>query len=98
MWHFLRNRERIYGSILATALFVAVLVAAVGFSMDMAAVSILSSAVLLGSFFGELRDTWNAERQFSTTRVFFRTFEWLSLAVAGYVILAVIGSNILTST
>lgn len=93
MRHFLRNREWIYVFILSIALFVAVLTAAVGFSLDIATMSVLSLAVLFGSFFGELRDTWNTERQFSSARMFFRTFEWLSLAVAGYIILSVIGVN-----
>ena len=90
---FFRNREWSYVSILYIALTVAVLTAVIGFSLAMVAMSVLSSAVLLGSFFGEIRDTWNTERRFSSARMFFRTFEWLSLAVAGYIVLSIIGVN-----
>ena len=97
MWHFLRDREGIYASILAITLVVAVLTASVGFEVNMMAVSALALAVLLGSFFGEFRETWKADQPFSPARVFFRTFEWLSLAVAGYIVLSVIGSNVFES-
>ena len=97
MWHFLRDREGIYASILAVALVVAVLIASVGFEVNMMAVLVLTLAVLLGSFFGEFRETWKTQQPFSPARVFFRTFEWLSLAVAGYIILSVIGSDTIAS-
>ena len=97
MWHFLCDREGVYAAILAIALVVAVLTAAAGFGVNTAAVSVLALAVLLGSFFGEIRETWNTEQQFSLAKVFFRTFEWLSLAVAGYIILSVIGNNTFAS-
>ena len=70
-----------------------ILTAVVAFSLDATVILLLASAVLFGSIFGELRETWQVEPPFSLERVFFRTFEWLSLAVAGYIILAVIGSN-----
>ena len=98
MWHFFRDREGIYASFLVVALVVVVLTASVGFEVSMMPVSVLTLAVLLGSFFGEIRETWKTEQSFSPTRVFFRTFEWLSLAVAGYIILSVIGINTFAST
>ena len=85
-------------STLAVALLIAIPVAAVVFALNASIIMLLSGAVLVGSIFGELKDTWNTDRQFSSARVFFRTFEWLSLAIAGYIILSVIGSNAGTST
>ena len=98
MWHFFHGREGIYASILVVALVVVVLTASVGFEVSMIPVLVLALAVLLGSFCGEFRETWKTEQPFSPTRVFFRTFEWLSLAVAGYIILSVIGSDTFAST
>jgi hypothetical protein len=83
-----------YGLVLAVAVANAIM----GFALDVSIILVLSVAVLLGSIFGERRDTWSTDRQFSSARVFFRTFEWLSLAVAGYIILSVIGTNTDTAT
>ena len=90
---FTGNREWIAAVVCSIVLSVIAPIAVIGFSLDATIILVLAAAVLFGSIFGELRDTWNAERRFSAARVFFRTFEWLSLAVAGYVILSVIGSN-----
>ena len=93
-----RAREWLAAVTFGLILLVIVPLAAVGFSLDGIVMVLLCIAVLSGSFFGEWRDTWNTEREFSLARVFFRTFEWLSLAVAGYIILSVIGSNTITGT
>ncbi len=97
MRRFTGNREWIVTSIISTALLVIVPTAVIWLSLSPAVVSLFSIAALSGGFFGELRDTWNTERPFSFARVFFRAFEWLSLAVAGYIILSVISSNTFAS-
>lgn len=88
-----RVREWLAAVIFGVILLVVVPIATVWFSLDGIIIFLLCIAVLSGSFFGEWKDTWSTERQFSLARVFFRTFEWLSLAVAGYIILSVIGVN-----
>ena len=93
MLGFAGHREWIAAVVCSIVLSVVVPIAVIGFSLDATIILVLAAAVLFGSIFGELRDTWNAERRFSSARVFFRTFEWLSLAVAGYIILSVIGTN-----
>lgn len=98
MRRFTGNREWIVASIISIALLVVVPTAITRLSLNPTVVLLFSIAALSGGFFGELRDTWNTERPFSFARVFFRTFEWLSLAVAGYIILSVIGSNTFAST
>ena len=85
------DREFIVVAVCGTVLTIAIPIVVTVFALDTAIIIALSSVVLFGSIFGELRDTWNTERQFSLARVFFRTFEWLSLVVAGYIILSVIG-------
>ena len=85
--------EKVAVAICGLVLVIAILFVVNVFARDLVIISALSVVVLFGSIFGELRDTWNAERPFSAARVFFRTFEWLSLAVAGYIILSVINSN-----
>ena len=92
-----RAREWLAAITFGIILLVIVPLAAVGFALDGIVMFLLCIAVLSGSFFGEWRDTWNTEREFSLARVFFRTFEWLSLAVAGYIVLSVIGSNVFES-
>jgi hypothetical protein len=92
------DRERVVVAICGLAFVIAILFVVNMFARDLVVISALSIVVLFGSIFGELRDTWNSGRQFSPVRVFFRTFEWLSLAVAGYIILSVIGSNTITAT
>ena len=87
------NREWIVASIISIALMVIVPTAITRLSLNPAIVLLFAIAALSGGFFGELRDTWNTERPFSFTRVFFRAFEWLSLAIAGYIILSVIGAS-----
>ena len=98
MPHFPSSREWLVLVVCGVVLSVAIPIGVAGFSLDTIVIILLFVSVLFGSIFGELRDTWNAERPFSLVRVFFRTFEWLSLAVAGYIILSVIGSNAGTST
>ena len=98
MLSLIRAREWVAAVTFGLILLVIVPLAAVGFSLDGIVMFLLCIAVLSGSFFGEWRDTWNTEREFSLARVFFRTFEWLSLAVAGYIILSVISSNAFAST
>ena len=93
MSSFSNTREWIAAAVFGAVLLAAVVVAIIGFSLDGIVVLLLAVAVLSGGLFGELRDTWNTERQFDPLRVFFRTFEWLSLAIAGYIILSVIGVN-----
>ena len=93
MPRFTGNREWIAVAIISIALLAIITSAIIWLSLNAAVVILLSFAVLSGGVFGELRDTWNGERQFSLPRVFFRTFEWLSLAVAGYIVLSVIGGN-----
>ena len=88
-----RVREWIAAAIFGVVLLVAIPAAAALFALEGLIVLLLCAAVLSGSFFGEWRDTWNTERPFSLARVFFRTFEWLSLAVAGYIIFSVITSG-----
>ena len=98
MLRFTGNREWIVASIISIALLVIVPTVITRLSLNPTVVLLFSIAALSGGFFGELRDTWNTERHFSFARVFFRAFEWLSLAVAGYIILSVIGINLGTST
>ncbi len=98
MRRFTGNREWIVTSIISIALLVIVPTAITWLSLKPTVILLFSIAALSGGFFGELRDTWNTERPFSFARVFFRAFEWLSLAVAGYIILSVIGINLGTST
>ena len=86
-------REWLTIAVFSVGLTTATFAAIVGFSLNPVTAFLLALAVLVGSTFGEFRDTWGTERQFSLARVFFRTFEWLSLAVAGYIILSVIGVN-----
>ena len=93
MLRFAGNREWIVASIISIAMVVIVPTAITRLSLNPAVVLLFAIAALSGGFFGELRDTWNTERPFSFTRVFFRAFEWLSLAIAGYIILSVIGVN-----
>ena len=85
--------ERVVAAICGLVLVIAILFVVNVFARDLVIISALSVVVLFGSIFGELRHTWSAERAFSAARVFFRTFEWLSLAVAGYIILSVISGN-----
>lgn len=92
------DRGRVVVAICGLAFVIAVLFVVNVLARDLVVISALSIVVLFGSIFGELRETWNAGQQFSPARVFFRTFEWLSLAVAGYIILSVIGSNVIAST
>lgn len=96
-YHF-DDRERVVAAICGLALVLGILLVVNVFARDIGVISALSVVVLFGSIFGELRDTWSTERRFSLAKVFFRTFEWLSLAVAGYIILSVIGSNAFAST
>lgn len=98
MLSLIRAREWVAAVTFGLILLVIVPLAAVGFSLDGIVMFLLCIAVLSGSFFGEWRDTWNTEREFSLARVFFHTFEWLSLAVAGYIVLSVISSNAFAST
>ncbi len=93
MARFASNREWLAVSIISAALLVIVPIALVWLSLNPTIIFLFSIAALSGGFFGELRDTWGTERRFSLARMFFRTLEWLSLAVAGYVILSVIGVN-----
>ena len=93
MLRFAGNREWIVAFIISIALLVIVPTLITRLSLNPTVVLLFSVAGLSGGFFGELRDTWNTDRPFSFTRVFFRTFEWLSLAVAGYIVLSVISSN-----
>lgn len=86
-------REWIAAAIFGIILLFIVPTTTVWLSLDGIVIFLLCIVVLSGSFFGEWQDTWNTERQFSLARVFFRTFEWLSLAVAGYIVLSVIGSS-----
>lgn len=85
--------ERVAVAISGLVLVIAILFVVNVFAHDPVIISALSVVVLFGSIFGELRDTWNAERPFSAARVFFRTFEWLTLAMAGYIVLSVISDN-----
>ena len=84
------NREWIAAVLFGVVLITAILAAVIGFSLDAIITFLLAAAVLSGGIFGELRDTWDTERRFSVPRAFFRTFEWTSLAVAGYIIFSVI--------
>ena len=94
MLGFIGSREWVAVAIISVALLTVLPMAIVWLSLNSAVILLFSIAALSGGFFGELRDTWNTERPFSLARVFFRTFEWLSLAVAGYIILSVIGTNV----
>ena len=78
---------------ISIAILVIVPAAIFWLSLNPAIIFLLSVAAISGGLFGELRDTWDSERRFSAARMLFRTFEWLSLAVAGYVILSIIGDN-----
>ena len=91
MWFYFGHREWVVIATCGIVLTIAIPIVVTVFSLGAAIIIALSVVVLFGSIFGELRDTWSTERQFSLARVFFRTFEWLSLAVAGYIILSVIG-------
>ena len=93
MSRFFGSREWIAVYIIIAALLVVVPITVVWLSLSPVIILLFSIAALSGGTFGELRDTWDEERQFSLARVFFRAFEWLSLAVAGYIILSVIGVN-----
>ncbi len=93
MLRFAGNREGLAAVFSSIVVLVAIPVAVIWFSLEAATVAWLTAAVLFGGAFGELRDTWNGQRRFSPARVFFRTFEWLSLVTAGYIVLSVIGGN-----
>ena len=93
MLRFAGNREWIAVAIISVALLVIVPTAIIWLSLNPTAILLFSIAALSGGFFGELRDTWATERRLSLARIFFRTLEWLSLAVAGYIVLSVISSN-----
>ena len=98
MWSGVGNWERVVVAICALVFVIAILFVVSVFAHDIVIISGLSVVVLFGSIFGELRDTWSTDRRFSPARVFFRTFEWLSLALAGYIVLSVIGSDSNTGT
>jgi hypothetical protein len=91
------DRERLVVAFCFLGLVIAIPFAVNAFALDIVIVGALAVAVLSGSFFRELGDGWNVPGQFSWAKVFFRTFEWFSLAVAGYAILSVIGNNAATS-
>ena len=87
------NWERVVVAICALAFVLAILLIVDVFARDLVVISGLSLFMLFGGVFGELRETWNSNRPFSFARVFFRTFEWLSLAIAGYIVLSVIAGS-----
>ena len=93
MLRFIGNKEWAAVAVIAVGLLTVLPIAIFWLSLNTTIIFLFSVAALSGGLFGELRDTWNAERPFSLARVFFRTFEWLSLAIAGYIILSVIGVN-----
>ena len=84
--------------LVSVALLLAVVTAVTAFALSGWPVIALFGFVLMGSVFGELREVWKSETQFSSARVLFRTAEWGSLAIAGYIVLSVIGSNPIAST
>ena len=79
--------------LVSVALLLAILTAVTAFALSGWPIIALFGFVLMGSVFGELREVWRSDTQFSSARVLFRTAEWGSLAVAGYIILSVIGVN-----
>lgn len=80
-------------ALVGVILLLAVVTAITAFALSGWPVIALFAFVLMGSVFGELREVWRSEIPFSSARVLFRTAEWGSLAVAGYIILSVIGVN-----
>ena len=84
--------------LVSVALLLAIVTAVTAFALSGWPVVALFGFVLVGSVFGELREVWQSEAQFSSARVLFRTAEWGSLAVAGYIILSVIGVNAIAAT
>ena len=85
--------EKVAVAICGLVLVIAIIFVVNVFARDPVIISALSVVVLFGSIFGELRETWNTDRPISGARIFFRTFEWLSLAVAGYIVLSIISGN-----
>ena len=65
------DREWIVVAICGIVILVAVSVVVIGFSLEAVTITLLYVAVLFGSMFGKLKDTWNAGRPFSPARVFF---------------------------
>ena len=98
MLRFASNQQWVAVYIIGIALLVIVPTAVFSLSLNPTIILMFSIAVLSGGFFGELRDTWATARRFSFARMFFRTFEWLSLAVAGYIALSVSSVNPSAST
>lgn len=90
--------ESIAVALVSVALVLAIVTAVTAFALSGWPVVALFGFVLMGSVFGELREVWRSEAQFSSARVLFRTAEWGSLAVAGYIVLSVIGDNPITSS
>ncbi len=54
---------------------------------------LVTVCAFLASLFAEIKDSWKqANRQFSVPRVIFLTAQWAMLAVAGYIVVQVLGN------
>ena len=63
------------------------------FPLHTRSVALVAVCVISGSAFAELKDTWKSgSQQFSVPRVLFRTAQWGTLAVAGYIVVQVLGN------
>ena len=61
------------------------------FPLQFQPVALVAVCAVVGSAFAELKDTWKSDsQQFSIPRVLFRTAQWATLAVAGYIVVQVL--------